>query len=106
MWQGDLTKTSLGLGTKELESLLGSNIPRDLSIHAIIHNGAKVYYSFEYETPKAVNVLSTLKLLQIIADVTYISTLVYISGGEKSNINAFDVSFVSLNHLNNASDYT
>lgn len=106
VWQGDLTKTSLGLGTAELESLHGRNVPRDLSIHAIIHNGAKVHYSSDYETLKAVNVLSTLELLQITAGATHISTLVYVSGGGKPNINASDDSSASLGHLSDASGYT
>lgn len=106
VWQGDLTKTSLGLGTTELECLHGKLVPRDLSIHAIIHNGAKVHYSSDYETLKAVNVLSTLELLQITAGATHISTLVYVSGGEKPNMNASDALSASLNHLSDASGYT
>ena len=106
VWPGDLTKTSLGLGTTELERLRGEEVPRDLSIHAIVHNGAKVHYSSDYETLKAVNVISTLELLQITARATHISTLVYVSGGEKPNINASDASSASLDHLSDASGYT
>lgn len=106
VWPGDLTKPSLGLGTTELESLHGEKAPRDLSIHAIVHNGAKVHYSSDYETLKAVNVISTLELLQITARATHISTLVYISGGEKPNSTASDTSSASLDHLIDASGYT
>ena len=106
VWPGDLTKTSLGLGTSELERLRGEEVPRDLSIHAIIHNGAKVHYSSNYETLKAVNVNSTLELLQIIAHTTHISKLVYVSGGEKPNSNASEASSASLDHLTDASGYT
>ena len=106
VWPGDLTKTSLGLGTTELERLCGDKVPRDLSIHAIVHNGAKVHYSSDYETLKAVNVISTLELLQITARATHISTLVYVSGGEKPNSNASDASSASLDHLIDASGYT
>ena len=106
VWPGDLTKTSLGLGTTELERLRGAEVPRDLSIHAIIHNGAKVHYSSDYETLKAVNVISTLELLQITARATHISKLVYVSGGEKPNSNASDALSASLDHLTDASGYT
>lgn len=106
VWPGDLTKISLGLGTTELQRLGGEEIPRDLSIHAIIHNGAKVHYSSDYETLKAVNVISTLELLQITARAKHISTLVYVSGGEKPNGNAADASSASLSHLIDASGYT
>ncbi len=106
VWQGDLTKISLGLGTTELERLRGENVPRDLSIHAIVHNGAKVHYSSDYETLKAVNVLSTLELLKITACASHISTLVYVSGGEKPKINASDASSASLDHLSDAGGYT
>ncbi|KAK0512500.1 hypothetical protein JMJ35_005628 [Cladonia borealis] len=85
------------------ERLRGERVPRDLSIHAIIHNGAKVHYSSDYETLKAVNVTSTFELLQITARATHISTFVYVSGGEKPNGNA---SSASLDHLIDASGYT
>ena len=106
VWPGDLTKTSLGLGTTELKRLHGEEVPRDLSIHAIIHNGAKVHYSSDYESLKAVNVMSTLELLRITARATHISTLVYVSGGEKPNSNASDASSASFDHLVDASGYT
>ena len=96
VWQGDLTMPSLGLGTTELECLRGTTVPRDLSIHAIIHNGAKVHYSSDYETLKAVNVLSTIELLQITAQAPNISTFVYVSGGQKPNIDVSDTSPASL----------
>ena len=106
VWQGDLTKTSLGLGTPELERLRGEAVSRDLSIHAIVHNGAKVHYSSDYETLKAVNVISTLELLRITARATHISTFVYVSGGEKPNSNASDASSASLDNLVDAGGYT
>ena len=106
VWQGDLTKTSLGLGTAELECLHGSTVPRDLGIHAIIHNGAKVHYSSDYESLKAVNVLSTLELLQITAGAAHISTLVYVHGGQKPNADAPEAASASPDHLSGASGYT
>ena len=106
VWQGDLTKSSLALGATELECLHGRNVPKDLSIHAIIHNGAKVHYSSDYETLKAVNVLSTVELLRIMAHATHMSTLVYVSGGQKPNLNDFDASSASRSHLSDASGYT
>ena len=106
VWLGDLTKTSLGLGTTELELLRGEAAPTDLSIHAIIHNGAKVHYSSDYETLKAVNINSTLELLQITAHATHVSKLVYVSGGEKPNSTTCDAPSTSLDHLTDASGYT
>ena len=106
VWQGDLAKTSLGLGTTELECLHGRIIPKDLCIHAVIHNGAKVHYSSDYETLKAVNVLSTVELLQITAQAIHISTLVYVSGGQKPNINAYEASSASRSYLSDAGGYT
>ena len=104
VWPGDLTKPSLGLGPTELACLHGETLPRDLSIHAIVHNGAKVHYSSDYETLKPVNVTPTLNLLQITAHATHISTLIYVSGGEKPN--STTASSASLNHLIDTSGYT
>lgn len=107
VWQGDLAKASLGLSPTELQCLSGRNIAKALSIHAIIHNGAKVHYSSDYEKLKAVNVLSTLELLQITAAAPSVSRLVYVSGGEKPNVMDSDASpSPSLLHRGNASGYT
>ena len=105
VWPGELTKPSLGLGPTELACLHGENIPRELSIHAIVHNGAKVHYSSDYETLKPVNVTSTLNLLQTTAHAPHISTLIYVSGGEKPTSTTAS-SASSLNHLIDASGYT
>lgn len=106
VWLGDLTKPSLGLGEAELDLLSGKSRSRNLCIHAIIHNGAKVHYSSDYETLKAVNVLSTLELLKITASAPHISKFVFVSGGENPNINASAASAAYLEHLEQASGYT
>ncbi len=106
VWRGDLTKASLGLGTTELDFLHGRTNPQGRCIHAIIHNGAKVHYSLDYETLKPVNVLSTLGLLRTTANSPYISTFVFVSGGEKPNIDGFDASSAYFDHMNQVSGYT
>ena len=80
IWQGDLTEPRLGLNNESLDRLRGKS--GDLPcIDAIIHNGAKVHYSLDYEALKPSNLQSTKELLAIAAGAANISTLIYISGG-------------------------
>ena len=83
VWRGDLTESNLGLEDQQLQYLQGTSNQEDQQIHAIIHNGARVHYSSDYETLKPSNVNSTLELLKITALSTITSTFVYVSGGEK-----------------------
>lgn len=85
IWKGDLRDVNLGLGDSELQVLHGRTDTRDTCIHAIIHNGARVHYSSDYQTLKPTNVLSTLELLRITATSQQISTFVFVGGGEKPN---------------------
>ena len=85
VWQGDLTEPSLGLHSQQLQCLQGVSSQENHSIHAIIHNGARVHYSSDYETLKPPNVFPTLELMQITALSTTISAFVYVSGGQKPN---------------------
>ncbi|KAL9031259.1 MAG: hypothetical protein Q9196_000697 [Gyalolechia fulgens] len=86
IWPGDLTLPCLGLRTDELRILRGKGCGWDESIHAIIHNGAKVHYSSDYTSLEAVNVLSTIELMKIAAEAPHISQFVFVSGGEKPSI--------------------
>lgn len=86
IWPGDLTLTRLGLGADELRILRGEGCRLDEGVHAIIHNGAKVHYSSDYPSLKAVNVLSTIELIKIAAEAPHISQFVFVSGGEKPSI--------------------
>lgn len=106
VWQGDLTKASLGLTETELEFLHGSSTPRGFCIHAIIHNGAKVHYSSDYQSLKAVNISSTLELLKMTVIAPHVSRFVFVSGGEKPNTDTSDASAAYLDHLNQSSGYT
>ena len=85
IWVGDLTKDQLGLHSKHLQRLRGGS-EQHLCIHAVIHSGAKVHYSFDYEALKATNVCSTLALLKMAAESNSLSKLVYISGGQKPSL--------------------
>ncbi|KAL9120193.1 MAG: hypothetical protein Q9187_003247, partial [Circinaria calcarea] len=85
LWQGDLTAPDLGLDSQQLQLLRGTSTQKDHCIHAVIHNGARVHYSSDYETLKPPNVSPTLELLKITALAPTISTFVYISGGQKPN---------------------
>ena len=85
IWKGDLRNVNLGLGDSELQILHGRTDTRDTCIHAIIHNGARVHYSSDYQTLKPTNVMPTLDLLRITATSPYISTFVFVGGGEKPN---------------------
>lgn len=85
IWKGDLRDVNLGLGDSEFQILQGGVAPRDTCIHAIVHNGARVHYSSDYQTLKPTNVMSTLELLRITATSPVISTFVFVGGGEKPN---------------------
>ncbi|KAL2049494.1 hypothetical protein ABVK25_010289 [Lepraria finkii] len=106
LWRGDLNKAFLGLGEEELQLLHGTTAPRDLCIHAIIHNGARVHYGCDYETLKPSNILSTLELLKTTAGAPYISTFVFVSGGEKPHLDFSTGPPDYFSQLNQASGYT
>ncbi|KAK3172573.1 putative NRPS-like protein biosynthetic cluster [Lepraria neglecta] len=87
VWRGDLKDDNLGLGDSELRILRGQTDPRDVCIHAIIHNGARVHYSSDYQTLKPTNVVSAVELLRITATSAHISAFLFVGGGEKPNAN-------------------
>lgn len=107
IWPGDLTLTRLGLRADELRILRGKGCGLDEGVHAIIHNGAKVHYSSDYTSLKAVNVLSTIELIKIAAEAPHISQFMFVSGGEKPSIDTScsDRSRTYLERLSQADGY-
>ena len=107
VWKGDLTEGSFGLNDEQLGTLRGKNRNARDCIHAVIHNGAKVHYSLDYESLKAVNVQSTVDLLQITASSVHLSTFVYVSGGQKPCTEAGQLGFpLKTTHLDHGNGYT
>lgn len=81
VWKGDITQPDLGLGQQEQRQMLGQSVSPDDAIHALIHSGARVHYSSDYDTLKSVNVTATTSALQLAAQASYLKTFVFISGG-------------------------
>ncbi|KAL8870810.1 MAG: hypothetical protein Q9174_003228 [Haloplaca sp. 1 TL-2023] len=81
IWQGDLIEPGLGLNAECFDRLCGKSGGQVPCIDAIIHNGAKVHYSLDYEALKAANLQSTKNLLSVASNTSTISSFVYISGG-------------------------
>ncbi|KAL8682571.1 MAG: hypothetical protein Q9186_001424 [Xanthomendoza sp. 1 TL-2023] len=108
IWQGDLTKPFFGLQDSHLRMLqMTKGSARDQCIQAIIHNGAHVHYSLDYETLKPINVQSTLELLKVTAATSHLQTFVFVGGGEKPIIDhPNNRSSSHSNTLNEASGYT
>ena len=86
IWPGDLSQRNLGLSPEHLNILEGKLTSSRPCIHAVIHNGAKVHYSCDYEALKSVNVESTIDLLRIIADSPSASNFIFVSGGMKPDL--------------------
>ncbi|KAL9047247.1 MAG: hypothetical protein Q9214_000130 [Letrouitia sp. 1 TL-2023] len=103
VWPGDLTKPNLGLCFSQLQQLQGNSNSPGALIHAVIHNGAKVHYSSNYEALKGTNINATLELLKSTTKSTTISTFVFVSGGVKPNFDISDSS--SIAHLGQAGGY-
>lgn len=85
IWMGDLTNDHLGLQSEQIQRLCG-RCQEHLGIHAVIHSGARVHYSFDYEALKATNVHPTLTILKMAAESKYLSRFIYISGGQKPSV--------------------
>lgn len=79
-----------------------------LRIHGVIHSGAKVHYSSDYESLEPANVQSTKVLLEITALSKYISAFVFVSGGRNPDdiCTPEDLSRLRKIELNRASGYT
>lgn len=79
VWQGDLTQPQLGLNSSRWQMLQGETSP---SIDVIIHNGAKVHYSQDYEALKKTNVSPTVELLKAVHGRDEpLHSFVFVSGG-------------------------
>ncbi|OOF98066.1 hypothetical protein ASPCADRAFT_141925 [Aspergillus carbonarius ITEM 5010] len=80
IWPGDLAEKNLGLARSQLRLLAGQG-PAGECVHGIIHCGAVVHYTLDYESLQAANVLSTMTLLEIMGRSKVLSTFVFVSGG-------------------------
>lgn len=80
VWEGDLSAERLGLTDARWSSLCGEHTSSGV-VDAIIHNGAVVHWSTDYDQLKAVNVGSTLQLLQAAMHSKALRRFVYVSGG-------------------------
>nr|CEG03510.1 unnamed protein product [Fusarium acuminatum CS5907] len=79
VWPGDLSQPQLGLQNRHWEQLTNG------TINTIIHNGALVRYDLCYDKLKAVNVLATVDILQVMNSSSCAINFVYISGGQRLN---------------------
>lgn len=80
VWDGDLSAERLGLNDSQWSALCGRPDAHD-TIDAIIHNGAVVHWSTNYDGLKDVNVGSTIQLLQAAMASPCLKSFVYVSGG-------------------------
>ncbi|CAG8028349.1 unnamed protein product [Penicillium olsonii] len=79
VWQGDLTLPQLGLNASRWQMLQGRTSE---SIDVIIHNGAKVHYTQDYDSLKKFNVSPTVELLKAVHDRDEpLNSFVFVSGG-------------------------
>lgn len=105
VWAGDLSKPLLGLSDADLSLLRGAECANEKAVHAIIHNGAKVHYSSDYQSLKAVNVLSTVELLRVAAQAPRLSDFVFVSGGFKPSLDTCSAGTVALEEIAHAGGY-
>ncbi|PQE30595.1 nonribosomal peptide synthase protein [Rutstroemia sp. NJR-2017a WRK4] len=80
VWDGDLSAERLGLNDSQWSALCGRPSSHGI-IDAIIHNGAVVHWSTNYDGLKGVNVGSTIQLLQAAMASPFLKSFVYVSGG-------------------------
>lgn len=85
IWLGDLAKASLGLNSQQLLRLRGESSD-EANVNTIIHNGAFVKLSADYETLRVPNVESTVELLKLMLS-NHSSRFIYVSGGFKTDAN-------------------
>ena len=105
-WEGDLGGKRLGLSDPQWSSLCGVATPEYGVVNAVIHNGAAVHWSSDYETLKAVNVGSTLQLLQAAMHSKVMNRFVYISGGMSASEWAKSAPVSPTDKMNNAASAT
>lgn len=80
VWDGDLSAERLGLNDSQWSSLCGRPSAHG-TVDAIIHNGARVHWTTNYDGLKDVNVGSTIQLLQAAMASPFLKSFVYVSGG-------------------------
>ncbi|OTA90727.1 hypothetical protein M434DRAFT_397814 [Hypoxylon sp. CO27-5] len=80
VWDGDLSAERLGLNDSQWSALCGRPSAHG-TIDAIIHNGARVHWTTDYDGLKDVNVGSTIQLLQAAMSSPFLKSFVYVSGG-------------------------
>ena len=105
VWKGDLTKPGLGLDAQKLQCLRGHDSQDHTTIHAFIHNGAKVHYSYDYDTLKPCNVQPTVELLKLMASSAHLVALVYISGGQNPDMGPTAKASLSATELDQLNGY-
>ena len=81
VWTGNLGLGRLGLTSEQWDHLSGANSDQP-HFDAVIHNGAMVHWTMDYESLRDVNVLSTLQLIQACQLSKYCPRFVYVSGGQ------------------------
>lgn len=80
VWDGDLSAQNLGLNDSQWSALCGRPSAHG-TINAVIHNGAVVHWTTNYDSLKDANVDSTVQLLQAAIASRFLKSFVYISGG-------------------------
>lgn len=80
VWDGDLSAERLGLNDSQWSALCGRPSAYG-TVDAIIHNGARVHWTTNYDGLKDVNVGSTIQLLQAAMASPFLKSFVYVSGG-------------------------
>lgn len=83
VWPGDLARPRLGVSMDQWARLGGTCVREAAAVTAIIHNGAVVNWSSNYERLRATNVLSTVQILELaLADAGPLQHCTYVSGGD------------------------
>jgi amino acid adenylation domain-containing protein/thioester reductase-like protein len=80
VWDGDLSAERLGLNDSQWSALCGRPSAHG-TVDTIIHNGARVHWTTNYDGLKDVNVGSTIQLLQAAMASPFLKSFVYVSGG-------------------------
>lgn len=81
VWTGNLGLRHLGLTSEKWDQLNGFSSDQPC-FDVVIHNGAMVHWTMDYESLRNVNVLSTLQLIQACQSSKYCTRFVYVSGGQ------------------------
>ena len=81
IWPGDLGRVKLALSDVQWDRLTG-NALAETPIDAVIHNGAAVRWNLGYKSLRASNTISTVQLLEAMAERRSCGRFVYVSGGQ------------------------